>query len=104
MHYYSHQQLIEIGKLSREDFKKIRTYRGQHNRLGFAYQLVFVQVLNYFPKQKPLEIIEDILLFAALQLDIDKTHIAEYLKHQSHIARHQEHIRLALVRKYLLFV
>ena len=99
MHYYSHQQLIEIGKLSREDFKKIRTYRGQHNRLGFAYQLVFVRVLNYFPKQKPLEIIEDILLFTALQLDTDKTHIAEYLKHQPHIARHQEHIRRYLSLK-----
>jgi TnpA family transposase len=93
MHYYSHQQLIEIGKLSKEDFKKIKTYHDKHNHLGFAYQLIFVRLLNYFPKQKPLKVVEDILLFTALQLDLDSKYIEEYLKHQSHIARHQEYIR-----------
>jgi len=82
---YSHQYLIDIGRFSSTDLEKIGTYRGHHNRLGFAYQLVFVRLLNYFPKQKLFEIIEDILAFSALQLAIDNKHIRAYLKHQQHI-------------------
>jgi len=91
--YYSHQQLIDSGKFSKLDIQKIHAYRGQHNRLGFAYQLTYVRVFNYFPKQKPFEIVEEILSFSALQIDIDVQHIQAYLGHRQHIARHQEHIR-----------
>lgn len=54
--------------------------------------------LNYFPKQKPFEIIDEILSFAAMQIRIDKNNISEYSKHRQHIARHQES-----VREYLQF-
>lgn len=90
---YSHQQLIDAGKFSSFDLDKIRACRGNHNQLGFAYQLIFLRLLNYFPKQKPFEILNDILSFGALQLDIDPNHISEYLKHRQHISRHQDQIR-----------
>jgi TnpA family transposase len=73
--------------------EKIQSYRGNHNKLGFAYQLIYVRLLNYFPKQKPFEIIDEILSFAAMQMGINKKEITSYLKHRQHISRHQEQIR-----------
>jgi hypothetical protein len=89
---YSRAQLIEEGKLSTTDIEKIHQYRGSHNRIGFAYQLLHVRLLNYFPQQKPFEIVNELLGFAALQIGIDQSCIQEYAKHRQHIARHQEHI------------
>ncbi len=91
---YSREQLIEEGKLSIADIEKIHQYRGLHNRLGFAYQLLHVRILNYFPQQRPFEIINELLGFAALQINIDQSCIQEYAKHRQHVARHQEHILL----------
>lgn len=87
------QQLVQSGQFSCADLKEIASYRGQHSRLGFAYQLIHVRLLNYFPKQNPFEVIEEILLFAGLQLDIEPHRIDEYKKYRQHIARHQEYIR-----------
>jgi hypothetical protein len=56
---------------SAEDIARIMTCRGEHNRLGFAYQLAFVQSLNRFPAQDLLEIDEGVLTFASLQLRMD---------------------------------
>jgi hypothetical protein len=92
-HRYSQQQLMEAGKFALADLEKIRAYRGKHNRLGFAYQLLYVRLLNYFPQQQPFEIIDELLLFSALQLEIDSHAIQDYIKHRQHIARHQEQIR-----------
>jgi len=94
--HYSHQQLIDGGRFSKADVQKIQTYRGKHNKLGFAYQLNYVRIFNCFPKQKPFEIVEEILNLSGLQLDIDILNIKEYIKHRQHIARHQEHIRIYL--------
>jgi len=73
--------------------EKIKSYRGSHNKVGFAYQLIYVRLLNYFPKQKPFEIIDEILSFAEMQIGINKKEISAYVKHRQHISRHQEHIR-----------
>lgn len=61
--------------------------------MGFAYQLIYVRLLNYFPKQKPFEIVEEILSFSAMQTGIDKALIKTYSKHRQHISRHQDAIR-----------
>lgn len=73
--------------------EKIKSYRGSHNKLGFAYQVIYVRLLNYFPKQRPFEIIDEILSFSAMQIGINKKEISAYVKHRQHISRHQEHIR-----------
>jgi hypothetical protein len=73
--------------------EKINSYGGDHNKLGFAYQLIYVRLLNYFPKQKPFDIVDEVLSFAAMQIGINKKEITSYLKHRQHISRDQEQIR-----------
>jgi len=45
--------------------------RRPQNRLGFAYQLAFVRLLNRFPQQQEFEVIDDLVNFTALQLAVD---------------------------------
>ena len=90
---YTHEQLLSQAKFSSEDMVQIMQYRGEHNRLGFAYQLAFVRSLNRFPAQEPLEIIDDILTNAFVQLNTVEQHINQYGKRQPTIAIHQESIR-----------
>ena len=61
--YYSPQQLIECGKFSRADLEKIKSYRGNHNRLGFAYQLIYAGYLIIFPNKNLFEVVDEILSF-----------------------------------------
>jgi hypothetical protein len=55
---FSHEQLVRKAKFRAEDFEFINTRRRAHNRLGFAYQLAFVQLANRFPTQQPFEVME----------------------------------------------
>lgn len=89
---YSHQQLIDAARFSIQDKNKMATYRGAHNRLGFAYQLAFTRLFNFLPSQHPLQVIDELLTFVALQLEIDKKLISQYSKYQQHISRHQKQI------------
>ena len=45
-----------------------RTGKTRQGRPGFAYQIAFVPVLDRFPRHEPLEVDEEILRLAALQL------------------------------------
>lgn len=87
------QQLLSQGRFSAEDLAYITQCRGEHNRLGFAYQLAFVRLLNRFPTQEPLEIIEDIIAFTSVQLKIGDHHIEQYGKRQPTVSEHQDVIR-----------
>jgi TnpA family transposase len=81
------------ASFSTEDVARIMTCRGEHNRLGFAYQLAFVRSLNRFPAQDPLEIEEDILAFASVQLRMDIQDSWPYGNRQKTVSEHQEAIR-----------
>ena len=87
------QQSLAQGRFSAEDLACIAPCRGDHNRLGFAYQLAFVRVFNRFPAQEPLEIKEDLLTFASIQLSIDLEHGEQYGSRQQTVSEHQESIR-----------
>ncbi|TSJ80939.1 MAG: DUF4158 domain-containing protein [Candidatus Cardinium sp.] len=93
---YSHLQLVELGTLTSQDIKRVNQCRRNYNKLGFAYQVIFVKLANYFPKQKPFEIIPEVLNFASLQLNIDELEIISYKKRRETIAEHQEQIRIYL--------
>jgi len=67
---YTYEQIFAQTPLSIEDMAYIEQCRGEHNRLGFAYQLTFVRLLNRFPIQEPLELAENIITFATIQLGI----------------------------------
>jgi len=71
------QALVKLGSLDQNDYEQINQCRGQHNKLGFCYQLIFVKVINKFPIQIPLEIVSDILTFASLQINIDGQKMSE---------------------------
>lgn len=83
---FSKHTLINIGALSDGDLNEVAKCRGNHNKLGFSYQLIFVKLLNYFPKIKPLEIIDEILSYAATQLSVDEKLVAEYRKNATKIS------------------
>jgi TnpA family transposase len=88
---FSQYSLIEYGKLSNMDFSLINKCRGEHNKLGFAYQLIFIKLLNTVPCQSPFEIIEEIVIYAGMQLSLDSTIICLYLNRQK-ISAHQKTI------------
>jgi hypothetical protein len=70
---YSAQQLAEKTVLTAADLVEVRRCRRDHNRLGFAYQMGFVRLLGRFPRQQPMERIEELLTFTGLQLDLGAT-------------------------------
>ena len=45
-------QLIRDSALTKTDLLEIATYRGEAQRLGFAYQLGFVRLFQRFPVQQ----------------------------------------------------
>lgn len=90
---YNREQLARVAKFSDRDLEHIKQRRHDYTRLGFGYQLAFVRLLNGFPIQEPLEIIDEILTFVSLQLGIDAQCIAQYEKRQPTISEHQEIIR-----------
>ena len=73
------------------DFSLINKCRGEHNKLGFAYQLIFIKLLNTVPCQSPFEIIKEIVIYAGMQLSLDSTIICLYLNRQK-ISAHQKTI------------
>jgi hypothetical protein len=88
-----HEQLLQQVSFSPEDVVRIMYCRGEHNRLGFAYQLAFVRAFNRFPAQEPLEVEEDILAFASVQLSTDIQDGWQYGGRQKTVFEHQEAIR-----------
>ena len=86
---FSQYSLIEYGSLSDIDFSMINKCRGEHNKLGFAYQLIFIRLLNAVPSQSPFEVIEEIVIYAGMQLSIDNGIIDLYSSRQK-ISAHQK--------------
>lgn len=86
---FSQYSLIEYGHLNEADRTLIKRCRGEHNKLGFAYQLIFIRLLNKVPCQSPFEIIEEIVIYAGMQLALDNALIRSYFNRQT-IADHQK--------------
>lgn len=93
---YSHDQLVNLTQFTTVDINQINLCRRQHNRLGFGYQLSFVRLLNRLPVQRPFEILNDILTFVSIQLNIPSSTISDYAQRQPTISDHQENIRCYL--------
>jgi TnpA family transposase len=87
------QQIILQTPFSANDIERIRQCRGEHNRLGFAYQLAFVRSFNRFPAQEPLEVEEEIVGYASVHANIDIERFAAYGNRRKTVSEHQEAIR-----------
>lgn len=87
---FSQQSLIEKGTLKKEDWALLANCRGNYNKLGFTYQLIFIRLLNALPNQSPFEIIDEIIVYAAIQLSLDNTSIEKYKNNRKKIYNHQQ--------------
>lgn len=96
---FSQQSLIEYGTLKDEDFKLIDKCRGVHNKLGLAYQLIFTKLFNTLPQQRPFEVIEEIAIYASLQLSIDPLYLASYQTNRKKLGDHQQQVVRYLEKK-----
>lgn len=86
-------QLTNQAKISPEDFKEIQLCRKREMQLGFAYQLIFVKLLNRFPDQQPFEVMHDILDYTSVQLGIEANLITLYPQRRQTVSEHRERIR-----------
>ena len=89
---FSQQSLVRLGKFDANDVIEINKHRGKHNRLGFAYQLIFVRLLGKLPQISPLEIIPEVIDYAAVQLSINIENINQYRNNRKTISKHQSEI------------
>ena len=80
-------------KLTPDDLARIRECRQVHTRLGFAYQLAYVRLHRRFPPQQPLEIVDEIVTYVSLQLDIPSSAISIYQEQRRTIVTHQQELR-----------
>jgi hypothetical protein len=94
--YYSKQQLVQEAALSDDDMGQIRRCRRDHNRLGFAYQLGFVRLLNRFPVQVPFEILDELLAYISTQMALPVLLIDAYQQRQQTLSEHQQRITVYL--------
>ena len=92
-HFLNREQFVKEAEFSASDVEKIKQCRHDYTPLGFGYQLACVRVLNRFPAQKPLEIIDDILTFVSLQLGMSTSSISQYERRHPTVSKHQEAIR-----------
>src|SRR5216683_5110878 len=86
---FSRHQLKRAGALTEDDLAQIGKCRRLHNRLGFAYQVSFVRLLNRFPREQPFEVLDELVSFSAAQLGIEASLIEFYRKRQPTITEHQ---------------
>jgi TnpA family transposase len=86
---FSHEEIVQQARFSPEDMAEIQKRSQDHTRLGFSYQLAFVRLSHRFPAQQPMEIIDDLLVYVSVQLDIPTDKIELYQRRQPTVAEHR---------------
>jgi Domain of unknown function (DUF4158) len=94
--FYPRDLIAERVVFTPADHAQIALCRGDHNRLGWAYQMAFLRLTGRFPSQQPLELLPDVLAFVAGELALAPTVIEAYAQRQATVSAHQEQIRLHL--------
>ena len=98
---YSKQQLSQDAALTDQDMEQINQRRRDHNRLGFAYQLGFVRLFNRLPPQEYFEIVDELLVYISIQVELPASLIEDYQKRRQTIAEHQQAIMAYLdIRRF----
>jgi len=67
--------------------------RRAYNRLGFAYQLGFLKLTGRLPKQQPLEVTRDLLVYVARQVGLDPSDLDAYAERQPTVSAHARQVR-----------
>ena len=93
---FSHDNILQHARFSREDMIEISKRRRLNNRLGFAYQLAFVRLTHRFPTEEPFEVAPELLTYVSVQLNIPGEAIETYQQRRQTIAEHRTAIALYL--------
>jgi hypothetical protein len=94
--HFTQEQLVQVAKLTDPDIEQINKCRGVQSKIGYAYQICYVKLFNRLPPQSPLEILEELATFVAIQVDMPKDQLYVYAHRQPTISEHQEQIRVYL--------
>ncbi len=65
---FTSREFMRNASLNEDDLRLINERRRDYNRLGFAYQLAFARILNYFPEQKFFKIQTEVLSYVSVAL------------------------------------
>jgi hypothetical protein len=101
--HFTQEQLAQVAKLSDSDIKRINENRGLQSKLGFAYQLCYVKLLNRLPIQSHFEPVKELATFVGVQLDITRETLSDYAAQKSTFFRHQEdlctscHVKIPII-------
>src|SRR5262245_18527999 len=87
--YYPRDLITERVRFTPADQSQIAHCRGVHNRLGFAYQIGFVRLTGRFPAQQPLEMLQDLLVWVAQEVDIAPAAIEASAQRRQTVSEHQ---------------
>jgi TnpA family transposase len=98
MTHLTKPQLVREATLTEADLEQVRQRRRDYNRLGFAYQVAFVRLFNRFPKQVPLEVSRELLVYVSIQVELPDTLLDIYTQRQQTISSHQREIMAYLKR------
>lgn len=88
--------LLRLARLTEADRAALHELRLDHTRLGFAYQLAFIRLTGRLPRQRPLELDEDLLAFVAQQLGLEAGVVnlmERYASRQPTVSEHTERAR-----------
>jgi len=86
------RRILREAKLLDEDAKEIGKRRGDHNRMGFAYQLTFVRLYYRFPKMDPFERVDGITRYVSTRLQLSEELLDKYQLRRSTIASHRKEV------------
>ncbi len=89
---FSHDLILQHATLSDADRREIAKRRRAHTQLGFGYQLAFVQITHRFPVTEPLEIVDELLVYVSVQLNINIAAIEQYTQRRQTISEHRQAI------------
>jgi len=87
---YAKQQLSQDAALTDDDMVQIQQRRRDYNRLGFAYQLGFVRLFNRLSPQEMFEVVDELLAYISIQVELPANLIVDYQQRRQTIAEHQQ--------------
>ena len=86
------RRILREAKLLDEDEIEIRKRRGDHNRMGFGYQLTFVRLNHRFPRMDPFERVDGIARYVSTRLQLPEDLLEKYQLRRSTLASHRKEV------------
>ncbi len=95
----SPEDLNQYCFLSPTDHALIAGQRRDHNRLGFALQLIIIRLMNHLPQQWYKQVPDSLASYVAGQLALDSTVLTRYGQREATCSEHLHIVLLYLKRR-----